>query len=80
MIAVATARLLPTSIYCEGPECEPRVQTAVFKIGSVFVARFGLLMMEIIRQRNTQPKVAPIGYKPECCDDKKKKALLAPKK
>jgi len=56
------------------------VQTAVFKIGSVFVARFGLLMMEIIRQRNTQPKVAPIGYKPECCDDKKKKALLAPKK
>ncbi|MDR3616698.1 MAG: hypothetical protein P4L53_24265 [Candidatus Obscuribacterales bacterium] len=43
------------------------------------IERIGLLMMEIIRQRNTQPKVAIAGCKPECCDDKKK-TLLAPKK
>jgi hypothetical protein len=44
------------------------------------IERIGLLMMEIVRQRNTQSKIAAIGCKPDCCDDKKKKALLAAKK
>ena len=43
------------------------------------IERVGLEMMEVIRQRNTKPKVALIGCKPECCDDEKKKALTSRK-